>query len=622
MSAQEAAKQRILGDMIDGVSKDVPDWKVLVVDAKTLRIISSACRMYDVMEKGITVVENISIPRQPLRKLDAIYFLSPTEDSVEKFIADWDKDKPLYKHAHVFFCNRLPDELFKKITASKAKRKIRNFKELNVDFLAFESQAFHLDERSILKSLFAGGDDDALVRIADKLMTACLALGEYPYIRHTSTSVASDLASTLQKKLREIPAEAREQLTDGDDRAILLIVDRTIDPVAPFLHEFTYQAMVYDLLPIQNDNTYKYPITTQEGKSEKTVTKEVLLDEHDFLWPKLRHMHIADCISRVIDDFNGFLKTNKAVSLNREASRKVSSLKEMSKAMKDMPQFQEMFAKFSLHIRLAGECMDQYNGKELEKIALVEQDLATGRDASGESIDKAAVIKSMDAILRDDSVSTKDKLRLILIFLATQDRIKDSEKEKRLEIAGLGNEDLAVIEHMRCIGVSGENGFSGRKERERKLRNKKKKKDHDNEEEHVPYQVSRYVPVLRDYLEDLCSGDLSPSTVPFVGDEPKDGGASKDSAPKAKSLKTVSRKKQSKDKLKGESSEQRGARIIVFIVGGMTWSEVRTAYDMTKLEGREVLIGSTHIITPASILDEVAAFDKRREKKHHSDEEV
>jgi len=428
------------------------------------------------------------------------------------------------------------------------------------------------------------------------------------------------LAALVQKKLRGITPEEREQLTDGDDRAILLIVDRTVDPIAPFLHEFTYQAMIYDLLQdnIKKDNVYKYTFTQQEGKSEKQVVKKVLLDEHDFLWPKLRHMHIADCINRVIDDFNGFLKTNKAVALNHEAMRKVTTLKEMSNAMKDMPQFQEMFAKFSLHIRLAGECMNQYNGKELEKIALIEQDLAIGKDPSGEPIDKASVIKAMDQILKDESVSVKDKMRLILILLASQDNVKGSEKEKRFEVAGLGAEEIAIIEHMQCIGVSGESGISERKERERKMK-KKKKKERETEEEQVPYQVSRYVPILRDYLEDLCTGDLSTKDVPFCGDQPKGGGASKDAAPKAKSLKTASRKKQSKDKEKGDAVENRGSRVIVFIIGGMAWSEVRTVYEMTKLEGREFVIGSTHVLTPNKLIDEVAFFDKNKEKDTSDD---
>jgi len=53
--------------------------------------------------------------------------------------------------------------------------------------------------------------------------------------------------------------------------------------------------MIYDLCDVQNECTYKY--TYNNGA--KAITKDVLLDEYDFLWPKLRHMHIADCISKV-----------------------------------------------------------------------------------------------------------------------------------------------------------------------------------------------------------------------------------------------------------------------------------------------------------------------------------
>lgn len=46
----------------------------------------------------------------------------------------------------------------------------------------------------------------------------------------------------------------------------------------------------------------------------------------------------------------------------------------------------------------------------------------------------------------------------------------------------------------------------------------------------------------------------------------------------------------------------RGRRIVVFIVGGMTRSEVRVAHKLTAALQQEVILGSTSIDSPHTFL--------------------
>jgi syntaxin-binding protein 1 len=123
-------------------------------------------------------------------------------------------------------------------------------------------------------------------------------------------------------------------------RATLLILDRSVDVLAPLVHEFTYQAMVYDLLDVDAQDHYKYNALTTGGENK---TKEILLGETDPLWPTIRHLHIADTINWILEGFNDFVKENKAAKFSKK--EKVNDLKEMSEAMKQMPQYQEMLGK-------------------------------------------------------------------------------------------------------------------------------------------------------------------------------------------------------------------------------------------------------------------------------------
>ena len=52
------------------------------------------------------VVENLSKRREPLPTLSGVYFITPTEGSLNELMGDF-KTRPLYRTAHVFFSTRI-----------------------------------------------------------------------------------------------------------------------------------------------------------------------------------------------------------------------------------------------------------------------------------------------------------------------------------------------------------------------------------------------------------------------------------------------------------------------------------------------------------------------------------
>ncbi|GMT01255.1 hypothetical protein PENTCL1PPCAC_23429, partial [Pristionchus entomophagus] len=586
MSLKQIVGQKLFNEVIKPLKKEgkAGSWNVLVVDRQAMKMLSACCKMHDILEEGITIVEDLAKSREPLPSLEAIYLLTPTKESIQRMVDDFTIRRQ-YKCAHIFFTEACPDELFKMLGKISSKY-LKTCKEINIAFTPYESQVYTLDSPDTFFLYFnatkQGGLSMNLERIAEQIATVCATLGEYPALRYRSDFDRNqELVQLVNQKLDKYKADD-PSMGEGAEKARsqLIIIDRGFDAVTPLLHECTLQAMCHDLLGIEND-IYRY-----ETGGGESVDKEVLLDENDDLWVENRHKHIAVVSTDVS-------KSMKRFSDAKGVKADSNSIKDLSMMIKKMPQFQKELNNISTHLHLAGECMKQYQ-QGVDKLCKVEQDLAMQQDAEGERVKDA--MKLMVPLLIDPAVRQEDRMRLILLYILTKNGITDENLNKLLQHANIPMAEKETITNGGFLALNITTD-SGRKKVWVPTR-----KERANEQ---VYQSSRWVPVIKDLVEDACDDKLDPKHFPFLNGKPSSQTAR---AP------TSARYGQWHKERGQHQAFRSGPRIIIFIVGGVTYSEMRVAYEVSKdKKPWEVVIGSDQIITPDQFVSNLRDLNKPRD---------
>lgn len=82
-----------------------------------------------------------------------------------------------------------------------------------------------------------------------------------------------------------------------------------MDLFAPLVHEFTYQAMVHDLLPIVEGDRILYKITAKSDDAAEDA-RDAEISEKDNIWVANRHLHMKDLINKLVTDFEKFRAEN------------------------------------------------------------------------------------------------------------------------------------------------------------------------------------------------------------------------------------------------------------------------------------------------------------------------
>ncbi|KAJ1257835.1 hypothetical protein BS78_10G026700 [Paspalum vaginatum] len=616
---RNVCRDRILNDLLkpDKDKETKSSWKVLIMDKFTVRIMGYACKMAEITDAGISLVEDLFKRREPMPSMDAIYFLQPLKENVIMLLSDMSGRCPLYRKAYIFFSSSIPKELVTYIkNDSSVIPRIGALREMNLEFFAIDMQGFVTDHDTALNDLYGPSEhnskkfNDTITTMATRIATTFASLKEFPSVRYrapkggdASTPTKFDMVPKwLATAVWDIVSKYKSTIPEFPQKETceLLIVDRPIDQIAPVIHEWTYDAMCHDLLEMDG-NKYIYEVSKMDSEPEK---KEALLEDHDPLWIELRHIHIADSSERLYEKMNNFVAKNKAAQLSRDGGE--VSTRDLQKIVQALPQYSDQVEKLTLHIE-------------------VEQDLVFG-DAGA---------KEVISILRSkQDMSPENKLRLLIIYaIVYPEKFEGDKGEKLMQLAKLPRDDMDVINCLRYLGgsdtkKSSRTGTFSLKFDAQKKKNAARTEKQDGEE---TWALSRFFPLIEELIEKLGKGELPLKEYPSMG-EPSSApqGATQTAAstagppqnPQPMSMRSRRTPQWAKSRNSGDSQssdssvlrhssgdfKRLGNRIFVFMIGGATRSELRTVHKLTTKMKREIVLGSSSIDDPPQFISNMKAI--------------
>ncbi|KAK6018670.1 Sec1 family protein, partial [Ostertagia ostertagi] len=252
-------------------------------------IVSCAFAQSEMMQKEVYLFERLdsSVPREPIKHLKCLVFVRPTPDNVQ--LLSTELRNPRYAQYYIYFSNIVSKTDLKALAEADEHEAVREVHEFFVDGIALSAPLFSVNLKHIYDQTF-NVTASSFLRIKQALVALLLSQKKKPLIRYQRSSEdCKRLAEDLNQVMRR-----EEGLFDNAKRdAVLLIVDRSEDPVTPLLNQWTYEAMVHELITINNNRVtvdgQRRMMPCKSSASITTVLEERLGERVQFT-----HIHKKD----------------------------------------------------------------------------------------------------------------------------------------------------------------------------------------------------------------------------------------------------------------------------------------------------------------------------------------
>jgi hypothetical protein len=174
--------------------------------------------------------------------LTGVVFVRPTPANIAALAREL--KSPKFKEYHIFFSNVVvANDLIQTIADADELGVVRQVQEFYADVIPIDRALFSLNSQRLVNAT-VGRPAAAILSVFLSLKTRPAQIrftGSSPATRALAAEVSARLASD---DIHDFPLDA--------DSPVLIILDRKSDPVTPLLSQWTYQAMVHELLGLNN----------------------------------------------------------------------------------------------------------------------------------------------------------------------------------------------------------------------------------------------------------------------------------------------------------------------------------------------------------------------------------
>ncbi|KAH0874582.1 hypothetical protein HID58_071944 [Brassica napus] len=463
----------------------------------------------------VEVVDSISVSKESMSHLKAVYFIRTTSENVQKL--RYELANPRFGEHHLFFSNLLKDT------------------QIHISWL--------IPMSTRLYSKF---------RVVDGIAAVFLALKRRPVIRYQRTSDTAKRIAHETAKLMYQHETGLFNFRRTESSPLLLVIDRRDDPVTPLLNQWTYQAMVHELIGLE-DNKVDLRAIGSLPKDQQVVNlfKYPMLDA---FFKSNMYENFGDIgmnIKRMVDDFQQVAKS----------SQNIQTVEDMARFVDNYPEYKKMQGNVSKHVTLVTEMSKLVEARKLMTVSQTEQDLACNGG-------QGAAYEAVTDLLNNESVSDIDRLRLVMLYALRYEKenpvqlmqlfnklasrspkykpglvqflLKQAGVEKRTGDL-FGNRDLMNIARNMARGLKG-----------------------------VENVYTQHQPLLFQTMESITRGRLRDVDYPFVGDHFQQG---------------------------------RPQEVVIFMVGGTTYEESRSvALQNATNSGIRFILGGTAVLNSKRFL--------------------